>query len=220
MTDDAFDTALIGAAFTMAADRGWPAVTVAGAARQAGLDLAEARRRFPGRRALLMRFGTLADRAALAEPVADGATPQEILFDLLMRRIDALQAHRAGVLALFRALPADPLTALALAAATVVSMGWMLEAARIGGGGIGAGVRAQGLTAVWLWTIRSWQADESADLTTTMATLDAALARAAQMVRGMPGMVDDAAGQASDAASMPGAALSPMPIGPAGPPPG
>jgi hypothetical protein len=37
------------------------------------------------------------------------------LFDLLMRRFDALQPHRASLEALRRDLPADPLTALAIA---------------------------------------------------------------------------------------------------------
>ena len=44
-----------------------------------------------------------------------------------MRRIDFLQRHRPGVLALLRHLPADPPMALALAAASLCSMGWMLE---------------------------------------------------------------------------------------------
>ena len=102
------------------------------------------------------------------------------LFDLLMRRIDALQAHRAGVLALLRALPADPPTALLLALATRRSMRWMLEAAGIPTRGIHGELRVKGLVAVWLWTIRAWRADDNEDLAATMAALDAALRRAEQ----------------------------------------
>ena len=69
-----------------------------------------------------------------------------------MRRIDTLQAHRAGVLALLRALPADPPTALLLALATRRSMRWMLEAAGIPTRGIRGELRVKGLLAVWLWT--------------------------------------------------------------------
>ena len=34
--------------------------------------------------------------------------------------------------------------------------------------------------AVWLWTIRAWRRDDSADLSGTMAALDIALSRAEQ----------------------------------------
>ncbi len=130
MDDAAFDSALIAAAFQLAAEQGWRRVSVVAAARAAGLPLARARERFPGRAAILLRFGRLADQAALAEAPSEGPV-RDRLFDLLMRRIDALQTHRAGVLALLRALPAEPPTALLLALATRRSMRWMLEAAGI-----------------------------------------------------------------------------------------
>ena len=128
MDDAAFDNALIAAAFQLAAEQGWRRVSVVAAARAAGLPLARARERFPGRSAILLRFGRLADQAALAEAPSEGPV-RDRLFDLLMRRIDALQTHRAGVLALLRALPAEPPIALLLALATRRSMRWMLAAA-------------------------------------------------------------------------------------------
>jgi hypothetical protein len=180
MDDDAaFDRALIAAAFQMAAEQGWRSVSVAAAARTAGLPLARARERFPGRTAILIRFGRLADQAALAEVPSDGSV-RDRLFDLLMRRIDALQAHRAGVVALLRALSGEPPTALLLALATRRSMRWMLEAASIPTSGVSGELRVKGLLAVWLWTVRAWRADDSEDLSATMAALDAALRRADQ----------------------------------------
>jgi ubiquinone biosynthesis protein COQ9 len=177
MDDAAFDRALIAAAFQIAAESGWRAVSVAAAARAASLPLARARERFPGRLAILMRFGRMADQAALAEVPPEGPV-RDRLFDLLMRRIDALQAQRAGVLALLRALPAEPPIALLLALATRRSMRWMLHAAGIATSGVRGELRVKGLVAVWLWTIRAWRSDESQDLSTTMAALDAALRRA------------------------------------------
>jgi len=47
MSEPDFDTALIDAAFRLAAETGWAQMTIAGAARSAGLPLAEARVRFP-----------------------------------------------------------------------------------------------------------------------------------------------------------------------------
>jgi ubiquinone biosynthesis protein COQ9 len=179
MDDASFDRELIASAFQLAAAEGWRAVSIAAAARAAGLPLATARERFPGRAAILLRFGRLADQAALVEVPAEGSA-RDRLFDLLMRRLDVFQAHRAGVLALFRALPAEPPTALLLALATRRSMRWMLDAAGIPARGIRGELRVKGLVAVWLWTMRAWRGDETEDLPATMAALDKALGRAEQ----------------------------------------
>src|ERR1700722_17992677 len=98
MDDLEFDRALIAAALELAADRGWQRVGVVQAARQAGLPLDRARRRFSGRTAVLLRLVRMADHAALAGAADEGAV-RDRLFDLLMRRINVLQSHRAGVLA-------------------------------------------------------------------------------------------------------------------------
>jgi ubiquinone biosynthesis protein COQ9 len=179
MDDAEFDRALIAAAFQVAAEKGWRSVSVGAAGRAAGLPLERARERFPGRAAVLLKFGRLADQAALTEAPSDGP-PRDRLFDLLMRRIDMLQSHRAGVLALLRALPSEPPTAVLLTLATRRSMRWMLDAAGVPTRGITGELRVRGLLAVWLWTIRAWRSDETDDLTTTMATLDTALHRAEQ----------------------------------------
>lgn len=177
MDNAEFDQALIASAFNLAAERGWHRFSIAQAARHAGLPLDRARRRFPGRGMLLLRFGRMADSAALARASEEGSK-RDRLFDLLMRRIDVLQKHRAGVLALMRAVPCDPPLALLLAAANLRSMGWMLEGAGIPTYGPMGALRARGLLAVWLWTLRAWQRDATDDLSATMAALDQALSRA------------------------------------------
>jgi hypothetical protein len=91
-----------------------------------------------------------------------------------------LQAHRDGLLALLRILPTDPPLAILLALATRRSMRWILEAAGVATRGLRGELRVRGLAAVWLWTVRAWRADESADLSATMAALDHALRRAEQ----------------------------------------
>lgn len=179
MDDSEFDRAMVAAAFAVIAERGWPRLTVAAAARHAGLPLDRARGRFPGPLAVLLRFGRLADQAALASATTD-ASVRDRLFDLIMRRIDVLQEHRAGVLALFRDLRCDPCTALTLGAASLRSMAWLLDAAGIASRGPRGQLRVRGLLAVWLWTVRAWQSDESTDLSATLAALDRALSRAEQ----------------------------------------
>ena len=179
MTDSEFDSTLIAAALQIAADEGWRNVTVVAAARAADLPLAHARERFPGRGAILAKFGRMADQAVLDGDPAEGSVRDQ-LFDLLMRRFDALQSHRAGILALMRALPLDPGSALLLACATRRSMRWMLQTAGVPANGLFGELRVKGLVGVWLWALRAWEHDDSEDLTATMAALDTALARAEQ----------------------------------------
>lgn len=190
LTDAEFDRALVAAAFQLADERGWSEVTVTAAARQADLKLDRARERFMGLASILGRFGRIADQAALAHASADGGS-RDRLFDVVMRRIDVLQAHRAGVLALRAYLPRHLGLALMLGAANDASMAWLLEASGIPTTGLRGKLRVRGMMAVWLYTLRAWQDDELEDLSTTMAALDRALDRAVQ-VEGWMGFNRDA----------------------------
>ncbi len=58
------------------------------------------------------------------------------------------------------------------------SMAWMLEAAGVSAAGLRGTLRAKGLAAVWLYALRAWKTDDSADLAGTMAALDKALDQA------------------------------------------
>lgn len=186
MTDTEFDTALVTAAFRMAGEEGWRKVNAAKSARAAGLPLSEARARFPSRNAILLRFGRLADQAALQDAPSEGPV-RDRLFDLLMSRFDAMQAHRAGLKALLRALPTDPPTAILLACATKRSMRWMLQGAGVTATGPRGELQVRGLLAVWLWAVRAWERDESEDLSGTMAAIDKALERAEQVASWLHG---------------------------------
>ena len=179
MNDTDFDHKLVTAAFALAADIGWSRVSVAQAARDAGLKLDEVRARFPGRNAVLMTFGRLADQVALAAVPTEGST-RDRLFDLFMQRLEFLQAHRDGVLALLRVLPTDPALALLLSSTSRRSVAWMLEAAGVDTSGLEGSLRVSGALAIWLWTVRAWQGDGSEDLAATMSALDQALTRAEQ----------------------------------------
>jgi ubiquinone biosynthesis protein COQ9 len=215
MSDDEFDKALLRSAFALAGRSGWGVVSVAEAARSGGLDLARARRRFPGRAALLLRLGLIADQAALAQTPSEG-TVRDRLFYLIMERIDVLQDHRAGVLALLRHLPFQPGTALLLDAATRRSMRWLLEAAGVSTVGWRGELRAQGLYAVWLWAIRAWQNDETDDMSPTMSAVDSALQRAGRVAEWIG---DRSPAAAADATATPTPAPDTEPPAPEAPPP-
>ena len=186
MSEQDFDHALIAAAFRLAAQEGWAKITIPDAAREAGLPLAEARVRFPGKRALLLRFGQHLDQAALSGASGEGSLRDQ-LFDLLMGRFEAMKPHRDGVRALLRYLPSDPATTLLLACATKRSMRWMLQAAGQPTNGLRGALRLRGLLAVWAWALRAFERDETEDLSATMAALDNALGRAHQVATWISG---------------------------------
>jgi ubiquinone biosynthesis protein COQ9 len=218
MNDAEFDEALVAAVFTQAGERGWRSVSLVQAARDAGLDVARTRSRFPSRVAVLMRFGAMADRAALEAAPSSGPV-KDRLFDMIMRRIDVLQAHRAGVVAVLESAPTDPLLGLLLSRLSLRSMGWLLEAAGVSATGLRGAAHKRGLLAVWLWVARAWRNDNSTDLATTMSALDQALDRAGQVARWL-GESDDGAlpDPGSAAAPTPADELPPTPANGAPPP--
>jgi AcrR family transcriptional regulator len=183
--DEDFDKALVASAFDLLDQVGWRGLSVVQAARAAGLPLDRARARFPAREAILLRFGTLADQVALKDAPSEGPS-RDRLFDIVMRRVDALQPSRNGVLALLRTLPGEPALAMMLTCASLRSMAWLLEGAGISATGPIGALRTKGMLAVWLWTIRAWQRDDTIDLSATMAALDVALNRAEQAAGWLP----------------------------------
>ena len=173
------DEALFTASFELIAEVGWPGFSVAEAARRANLPLADVRARFACRMAVLARFDAMLDQSCLTDAITDGPM-RDRLFDIVMRRIDGLQTHRDGVIALMRDLPRDPLTALALASLLLRSMGWLLEGVGISTVGLTGKLRTKGMLALWLHTVQAWSRDDSEDLSATMVALDNGLKRAAQ----------------------------------------
>jgi hypothetical protein len=210
MTDAEFDAALVAAAFTQGAEEGWMKVSAAGAAQRAGLDLTLARVRFGGRSKILKKFGELADIHALKGASREGEL-HDLLFDILLRRFDFLQMHRAGVLALLKAAPLDPALSLWLGKASLSSMGWLLEAVGVPAAGLMGALRKKGLLAVWLWGTNAWAKDESEDLAGTMAAVDVALKRAGQIAARLT--IPTFAGD--PASSMPVEPASDIPVEPA-----
>jgi len=178
------DGRLVAGFWQVVARHGWDGLTMRRVSAASGVPLAELRRRCPTPLALLAMHGRAVDAQVLKGTVTDpNDAPRERLFDVLMRRVDALQPHRRGVLRLLRDASAAPLLALALLAGLPGSMRWMLEAAGIGTNGCAGALRAQGLAGVWLYTLRAWARDSTEDLGSTMAALDRALDRAEQAAR-------------------------------------
>ena len=171
---------IIDAAFSLIAQQGWRRLSLAAIAAEAGLPILTLYRAFPSKAAILRGFSRRIDEAVLAAPLdsdADAAgeadeRPRDRVFDLLMRRFDALQPYRAALEVLGRELPADPIAAFCTGAGLLRSIVWMVEAAGISTVGLGGIVAVKLTAAAYLATARVWLRDDSPDLAPTMAALD------------------------------------------------
>jgi hypothetical protein len=174
------------AAMELTAATSWQEASFHAISQRTGLSLIRLRQLFPTRLHLLAALDRHADETVLSQPVPDPADgPHDRLFDVLMRRFDALDAFKPGVRELTRSGDAF-LAAPALAAGLFRSMGWMLELAGLARGGVAGILQRRGLAAVWLVTARTWLNDESADKSATMAALDRNLRRAYELWNSVP----------------------------------
>jgi AcrR family transcriptional regulator len=158
-------------------------------AARAGVSLAELRNMFGSKLAMLAAYLKEVDRQVLGGIDADMAEepPRERLFDVLMRRIDALSPHKAAVRSLLRSAGRNPGLAVALNGFAVRSQQWMLTAADLSASGPRGLLRAQGLALLFASVLRTWLSDEDPGLARTMSALDRALARGQRFA----GFLDD-----------------------------
>ena len=184
MSQPSDDERLIAALWRVIAAHGWPGLSMRRLAAEAGVEVASLRERFPTRLDVLLLHGRMMDQAVLAGTIpGQGGSARDRIFDVLMRRLDAMQPHREGILRLFEDMRRDPALALALAPHIGIAMRWMLEAAEVEAKSCEARLLALGLAGVWLATIRAWAGDDSPDMGATMAALDSALDRAERIAR-------------------------------------
>ncbi|MGE5145283.1 MAG: TetR family transcriptional regulator [Candidatus Eiseniibacteriota bacterium] len=172
---------VIETAMALAAERGWRRLTLGEIAEGAGLTLAELRTHVSSKPAILLALNDLVDEIMLAAGPGDGDSARERLFEVVMRRFEALQPFKDGIASALRDGPGDPLAALCGGLCLLRSMAWTLEAAGIGSAGLIGLTRTKVLAGMYLSTIPVWLRDDSADLGRTMAALDRRLARAESM---------------------------------------
>ncbi|MGE4372432.1 MAG: TetR/AcrR family transcriptional regulator [Xanthobacter sp.] len=192
MTTQAMTDACLHSFLVLLAQRPPARITLADVAAGAGCPLSELRAAFSSVDDMLAAFFRATDRRVLAEGEADDGdlaeeSPQARLFEVLMRRIDALEPHKEAVHTLMRASHRDPLLALRLARLSERSQRWMLAAAGIDCTGLAGEMRAKGLAVMFARVVDVWLKDEDPGLSRTMATLDQELANGAKML----GMLDD-----------------------------
>jgi len=164
-------------------------VGLAEVAGRAGLKLSQLRAEFGSTLAIVAAHIKDIDRAVLAGGAADmiDEPAREALFDVLMRRLEALAPYKEAVRSLLRSARRNPGLALALNAMGVRSQAWMLEAAGIGASGAKGALRAQGAALMFARVLSVWFDDDEPGLDRTMAALGRGLASAERWA----GFLDD-----------------------------
>ncbi|KQV62888.1 MULTISPECIES: TetR family transcriptional regulator [unclassified Caulobacter] len=171
MTDDILDRAA-DAALALAADKPWPAVSLRDIAVKAEVPFAELYGRANSKAAVLAHLSARFDRAALGVDYPEGSETHDRLFDAAMARLEAMEPHRAALIAIARAQ--GPLASAGRFPRIARAV---LEAAGVEA----AAPRLLAMTAVWARVVQVWRDDEGA-LNRTMAELDKRLKQMAEQL--------------------------------------
>src|SRR5215217_8371951 len=125
--------AVIDALMRLAESRPWSDIELQDIAQEAGISLADLRDMFPSKGAILGGLSRRIDRQVLEGTTNDlaGEPARERLFDVMMRRLDALAPYKRALKRISYALRTDPLALLALNQAALNAQRFMLAAAGI-----------------------------------------------------------------------------------------
>lgn len=181
---------VIDALMALASETAWDEIDIPAIAARAEISLSEFRDLFPSKGAILGAFSKRIDRIVLDEPadeMADEPADQRV-FDVMMRRLDALAPYRDGMRRIARGLMADPLALAAMNGVMMNSMRFMLASAGIDTEDRLGPLRVQGAVLIYARVQRVWFEDDDPGLARTMAKLDRELQSAGRIIR----MAEDA----------------------------
>jgi AcrR family transcriptional regulator len=180
---------IIAAFLSLLAEKQIEQIGLADITAEAGVSLTQLRGEFASPIAIYAAHIKAIDRAVLAGGSSDMEEEplRERLFDVLMRRLEAMAPHREAVRSLLRSAMRNPPLAMTLNGLAARSQQWMLTAAGINASGLRGMLRAQGLALLFGSVLRVWTRDDDPGLARTMAALDRALARGQRF----SGLLDD-----------------------------
>lgn len=177
-------TRIIDALMRLAAERTFEEISIREICAAADVTLADFRDAFPSKGAVLGGLSKRIDRAVLSHSADELAAeaPRERLFDVLMRRLDALAPYKLGLEGISEWLRRDPIAATQVNGLELNSMRFMLEAAGIDSEGAVGTLKLQGLVLAWARVLRTWFTDDDPGFATTMALLDRELTKGGKIV--------------------------------------
>jgi AcrR family transcriptional regulator len=173
---------IIAAFMALLAETSFEKIGLAEVAARAGVSLGALRGEFPSTLAIFAAHIKMIDRQVLDGGEGDMSEEpaRERLFDVLMRRIEALAPHKDALRSLLRSAMCNPGLAVALNAMGVRSQQWMLAAADIRSSGPRGMLRAQALAVLFARVLRVFVNDDDEGHARTMAMLDRELGRGAR----------------------------------------
>ncbi len=175
---------IIEALMELSAEREWDDFGLTDVATRAGVSLSEFRDAFPSKGAVLAGFARKIDHIVLAQEnqtLADEA-PRERVFDVLMRRLDAMAPYRKALRRIMAAVRSDPLTLAALNGVALNSQRYMLAAAGIRTEGPLGGLKVQGTVIAFARSLEVFLEDEDPGLSRTLAHLDGEIRRGERLM--------------------------------------
>lgn len=173
----------VDALMALLAEHSFMDIGLAEIAGRAGLKLSQLRAEFGSPLAIYAAHVKDIDRKVLDggdTELTDQAdeSARDRLFDVLMRRLDAMAPYKEAVRSMLGSARRHPSLAFALNAIAVRSQQWMLEAAGINASGPRGMLRAQGAALMFARVLSVWINDDDEGLDRTMAALDRGLAAA------------------------------------------
>jgi AcrR family transcriptional regulator len=175
---------IVDALMTLAAEQPWNDIEIGEIAREANVTLAEFRDAFPSKGAVLAGLARRIDRQVLQGTSDDLAEEpaRERLFDVLMRRLDAMAPYKRALRRIAFALRSDPLSLLALNGVALNSQRFMLAAAGISTEGPLGNLKVQGTVIAFANTLETWFTDDDPSHARTMARLDREIRRGERFI--------------------------------------
>ncbi|WP_208642231.1 TetR/AcrR family transcriptional regulator [Methylobacterium terrae] len=166
--------AIVEALMRLSAEQPWNDIEIADIAQEAGVSLAEFRDAYPSKGAVLGGFARMIDKQVLegASDDLDEEPTRERLFDVLMRRLDAMDPYKPALRRIAFALRGDPLSLAALNQVALNSQRFMLASAGISTEGPLGRVKLQGVVIAFARVMEVWLEDDDPALARTMAALD------------------------------------------------
>ena len=134
---------------------------------------------FPSKGAILEGFTRMIDKKIIDGTTEDlaGEPARERIFDVFMRRLDAMGPYKRALRRIAYAVRSDPLSMTALNRSALNSMRYMLAAAGVPTEGPLGFVKLQGSVVAFANIMETWFDDDDPTQARTMARLDRELTR-------------------------------------------
>jgi AcrR family transcriptional regulator len=178
---------IIDAMMRLAAENDFRDIGLADIAAEAEVPLTTLRRNFDGKLGILAAFSRRIDEQVLDKGPAEGEGARDRLFEVLMRRFEALVPYRDALRKLARSARRDMRLARGLHHIARRSQMWMLVGADIHRGGIVGRIALEGAVLTYADVLPVFL-DDDEDLARTMARLDRSLRRGERAMEWLDGI--------------------------------